>query len=84
MKYIHFCLFSLMMFLGMQGFAQITRMPTILGDHMVLQQKSTIHIWGWAKPGTELTVKGSWGQAKAQGVVELFASPLSSQRNSQF
>lgn len=70
MKFFPFFLSGLMIFLNVQGIAQITKMPTILSDHMVLQQRATIHIWGWAKPGTELVVKGSWGQGKAQGVVD--------------
>ncbi len=36
------------------------RMPAIFGDHMVLQQQSTVDVWGWAGPGEEITVFGSW------------------------
>ena len=35
------------------------RLPAIIGDNMVLQQKQTNPIWGWDTPGT--TVKVSFG-----------------------
>ncbi len=33
------------------------RLPTILGDHMVLQCNTPVPIWGWAIPGEEVTVR---------------------------
>ena len=38
------------------------KLPAIIGDHMVLQQKQANPIWGWDTPGTRVTVKFS-GQA---------------------
>jgi sialate O-acetylesterase len=35
-------------------------LPAVFGDHMVLQQRSTATVWGWAEPGEKVTVKGSW------------------------
>jgi sialate O-acetylesterase len=32
------------------------RLPAIIGDHMVIQQKQSNPIWGWDKPGTQVTV----------------------------
>ena len=48
------------------------RLPTLFGDHMILQQKMTNTIWGWANPGEKVTVEASWGasastQADAAG-----------------
>ena len=37
------------------------RLPTLFGDHMILQQKMTNTIWGWASPGEKVTVTASWG-----------------------
>jgi len=37
------------------------RLPTLFGDHMILQQKMTNTIWGWASPGEKITVEASWG-----------------------
>lgn len=39
------------------------RLPKIFGDHMVLQQKLPIQVWGWADAGEEVTV--SIGEKKA-------------------
>lgn len=33
------------------------KLPSIFGDHMVLQQKQKDKVWGWADPGEEVTVK---------------------------
>ena len=32
------------------------KLPAIIGDHMVLQQKQANPIWGWDAPGTKVTV----------------------------
>ncbi len=36
-------------------------LPSLIGDNMVLQQKTDIHIWGNALPGTRIDVSASWG-----------------------
>ena len=36
------------------------RLPAIISDNMVLQQNSTVALWGWANPGEKVTVKPSW------------------------
>lgn len=36
------------------------KLPALIGDSMVLQQKASDPIWGWADPGTPITVRGSW------------------------
>ncbi len=40
------------------------KLPAIIGDNMVLQQKQTNPIWGWDTPGTEVTVTFA-GQTKS-------------------
>lgn len=42
------------------SFAGTLRVPTIIGDYMVLQRESTAHVWGWAKAGAEVVVEASW------------------------
>ncbi len=37
------------------------RMPGIFTDNLVLQQQNGNPVWGWAKPGEEVTVLTSWG-----------------------
>ena len=34
---------------------------TLFSDHMVLQQKESVAIWGTASSGEKITVNGSWG-----------------------
>lgn len=36
------------------------RLPAVISDNMVLQQKTKARIWGWADPGEKITVKASW------------------------
>ncbi|MCB0687973.1 MAG: chitobiase/beta-hexosaminidase C-terminal domain-containing protein, partial [Saprospiraceae bacterium] len=36
------------------------RLPSVLGDHMVLQQKSAVKLWGWANSGEKVEITGSW------------------------
>ncbi|MFM2166996.1 MAG: hypothetical protein RIS79_1367, partial [Verrucomicrobiota bacterium] len=47
------------------------KLPAIIGDNMVLQQKQTNPIWGWDTPGTKVTVtfagQTKSGEADAKG-----------------
>jgi sialate O-acetylesterase len=36
------------------------KLPTILGDNMVLQQKTAVKVWGWANENSKIKVKTSW------------------------
>ncbi len=40
--------------------AQQLRLPTVLGDGMVLQQNENVNIWGWTKPSAKVSVKAQW------------------------
>ena len=40
----------------------ILRLPSIIGDHMVLQENSNVKIWGWAEPNKEVLIIPSWSQ----------------------
>lgn len=35
-------------------------LPDIISDNMVLQQQSDALLWGWATPGSEITVTPEW------------------------
>ncbi len=48
--------------------AQI-KLPAVIGDNMVLQQKSEVSIWGWGDPGTKIKVSGSWSKDTATAMV---------------
>lgn len=36
------------------------RLPSIIGNHMVLQQNSEARLWGWCNPGEKIIIKTSW------------------------
>lgn len=42
------------------------RLPAIIGDHMVLQQKSKVMIWGWSDPSEKITISTDWDTATYQ------------------
>jgi sialate O-acetylesterase len=50
-------LFTTATFLHVQ--AEI-RLPSIIGNHMVLQQKSEVKIWGWCDPGEKIKITTGW------------------------
>ncbi len=35
-------------------------LPSIFSNKMVLQQRSSVAIWGWADPGERISIRGSW------------------------
>ncbi|MGF7077690.1 sialate O-acetylesterase [Mucilaginibacter sp. UYCu711] len=37
----------------------------LFSDHIVLQQKTKVNIWGWANPGQKVQVAGTWGKQAA-------------------
>ena len=40
----------------------ILRLPSVIGDHMVLQENTNAKIWGWAEPENEIQIIPSWSQ----------------------
>ena len=36
------------------------RLPSIIGNHMVLQQNTEVNIWGWCEPGEKIKINTSW------------------------
>ncbi|MCX6220729.1 MAG: sialate O-acetylesterase [Bacteroidia bacterium] len=62
-------IFLLVIFMGALVFSHLdtsaeVRLPAILGNHMVLQQKSEVNLWGWCSPAENITVKSSWDTTK--------------------
>ena len=52
------------------------QLPAIIGDHMVLQQKSKVTLWGWTtNPGEEVKVTVDWDttQYKARSIFGHFS-----------
>jgi sialate O-acetylesterase len=51
----------LLVFSATQSYAQESvSLASLFQDNMVLQQKSDVAIWGWAEPGENIKVIGSW------------------------
>jgi sialate O-acetylesterase len=51
----------LLVFSATQSYAQESMsLASLFQDNMVLQQKSDVAIWGWAVPGENIKVIGSW------------------------
>ncbi len=48
-------------FLHARGNAEI-KLPSVFTDNMVLQQKTSVAIWGWAGSKANVTVKTSWNK----------------------
>jgi sialate O-acetylesterase len=55
------------------------RVPSIVGDNMVLQQGRRVRVWGWAEPGERVTVsfrgERASAAADARGRWEVFVGP---------
>jgi sialate O-acetylesterase len=47
---------------GGASFANV-RLPAVLADNMVLEQQSTVKLWGWCDPGEKIFITPSWSQA---------------------
>jgi len=63
--------YSLLILLLLVGWMQMSaavRLPNIIGSHMVLQQKSTVKIWGWAGPSEKVTIKTNWDNASYEAI----------------
>lgn len=39
--------------------AQI-KLPTLVGDNMVLQQNAVVNLWGWASPNEKISIQTDW------------------------
>lgn len=53
---LHFSIFLALSLLIPNLLLAELKIPAIIADHMVLQQKQANPIWGWDAPGTEVTV----------------------------
>ena len=46
--------------LALVGATAKVQLPSIIGSHMVLQQKSTVKIWGWSAPAEKINIQVGW------------------------
>ena len=51
---------------GMDNKLSVSR---LFSDHMILQQKTKVYVWGWSSPGQKVIVAGSWGK-QSSGVTD--------------
>lgn len=55
--------FILLLFCAGEKAAANVVLPSIIGSHMVLQQKTSITLWGWCDPMEEIKIKPGWDTA---------------------
>jgi len=61
MKRIQSFLLGFIFLLSFNASSKIV-LPPLIADHMVLQQQSTVVLWGWAKKSAGITVTTSWNK----------------------
>ncbi len=58
-----------------------TKLPKIFGDHMVVQENTAVHLWGWDNPGVDVTAKmggaGAIARSGPDGAWSLYLPPRS-------
>jgi sialate O-acetylesterase len=59
MNRLSFFLVTVVLFTSSACSAKVL-LPAVFSDHMVLQQKTTVAVWGWSEPGERISVSGSW------------------------
>lgn len=52
-------IFCLTLLCILQANAEI-KLPAVISDNMVLQQKSSVSLWGWAKMNSQVKLRTSW------------------------
>lgn len=69
MKIFFICLFFTL-FLS-SSFGQI-RLPAVISDHMVLQQKEKVALWGWGAPSETISIFSNWNSDTTKVKVDNF------------
>lgn len=62
MKKISFLSLLVSLFFATDVLGKI-RLPAVIASNMVLQQQSSVALWGWADPGEKIIVTTSWNNA---------------------
>jgi len=57
-------LFPLFLFLVFVSAYSNVRLPSIIGSHMVLQQQSSVKLWGWCSASEKIIISTSWDTTK--------------------
>jgi sialate O-acetylesterase len=63
-KYLRFCkaIYTVVFLFTIFNLQAKVKLPTILADNMVMQQKTEAKLWGWAKANATVEVKTSWNK----------------------
>lgn len=61
-KISKFSTLALVLVIAAMSYADV-RLPAVISDNMVLQQKAKAPIWGWAEPGEKIVVRASWNKS---------------------
>ena len=64
MKFKYLFFISVLSLLGASVSRAEVKLPSILGDNMVLQRNTEVNLWGTAEAGKTVTVKTSWNGEK--------------------
>jgi sialate O-acetylesterase len=66
--------FLLLLLAALAGLASPARatvtLPALLTDNLVLQQKTTVSLWGWAAPGEAVRLTASWRPGEVSTVAD--------------
>jgi len=62
------CLSVLLSLLIPSGASAAVRLPSFYSDNMVLQQRSSVEMRGWASPGETVRVTAGWTMGRVSGV----------------
>lgn len=67
MKYLTMAALAAILAAGLtQNIEAKVELPDIFSDHAVLQQNADARLWGWAKPGSAVSVTPSWSGKKVE------------------
>ena len=66
MKYL---IIAFLLFLYVPSIANI-RLPAVINNNMVLQQRSSVKLWGWGEPGEKVSVSHSWNMSRDSAIVD--------------
>lgn len=63
MNYLKRLLLILVVSAGNLSMTAQVKLPALVGDNMVLQQKSKVNLWGWASPNEKVNIQLGWQNA---------------------
>lgn len=70
LQILRFCFPVLALFCGLNVALADIILPDLFSDHMILQQKTKVEIWGWATPGEPISIKSDFFNKTIQVVTD--------------